>query len=110
MINAQATQNWFAAANCQMRRPVMAHEDKVLLEIHGIELGVGATRPQHIHDLHRHGILEIAFARGAKRGASILGVVVAMVFLLIGDVFFTIGAGDVDRLGPLLRETLEARR
>ena len=27
-----------------------------------------------------------------------------------GDVFFTIGAGDVDRLGPLLRETLEARR
>ena len=27
-----------------------------------------------------------------------------------GDVFFTIGAGDVDRLGSLLRESLEARR
>jgi UDP-N-acetylmuramate--alanine ligase len=26
-----------------------------------------------------------------------------------GDVFFTIGAGDVDRLGPLLRDRLEAR-
>jgi UDP-N-acetylmuramate--alanine ligase len=26
-----------------------------------------------------------------------------------GDVFFTIGAGDVDRLGPLLKARLEAR-
>jgi len=27
-----------------------------------------------------------------------------------GDVFFTIGAGDVDRLGPMLRAALEAKR
>ena len=26
-----------------------------------------------------------------------------------GDVFFTIGAGDVDRLGPMLLQRLEAR-
>ena len=43
---------------------------------------------------------QIAFARGAKRGASILGVVVAMVFLLIGDVFFTIGDAKVADFGP----------
>lgn len=27
-----------------------------------------------------------------------------------GDVFFTIGAGDVDRLGPMLRAALEAKQ
>jgi UDP-N-acetylmuramate--alanine ligase len=30
--------------------------------------------------------------------------------LRLGDVFFTIGAGDVDRLGPLLKARLEARQ
>src|ERR1019366_8561397 len=68
MVQAEPAQDWFALGNAEMEWPVVAHEEEVLIKVHGVELRVAAAAAQQIEHLHCLAVLEVALP--ARRNAS----------------------------------------
>src|ERR1035441_3260273 len=76
MVQAEPAQDWFALSDAEMEWPVVAHEEEVLIKVHGIELRIAAAATQQVEHLHRLAILEVTLparwnaSRGQQRAAE----------------------------------------
>lgn len=53
----------FARGDLDMARAVMAHQDNIAVEIHGVVLGEGAASAKGVHDLHGLGVFHLVLTR-----------------------------------------------
>src|ERR687898_525887 len=54
VVDTKAPQKGLLVADGDVPRAVVAHEDEVIVEVHGVELGERSTSAQRVHDLHGH--------------------------------------------------------